>query len=69
MIDAYMYIKNNLLFHQLIWEIKGNDVWIHVSYRRLGKNRNETKVAIWNDKKDKYEYYSFKNISQLKGAK
>ena len=22
MIDAYMYIKNNLLFHQLIWEIK-----------------------------------------------
>jgi len=69
MIDAYMHIKNDLLFHQLIWEIKGNVVWIHVSYRRLGKNRNEAKVAVWNNKKGKYDYQLFKNISQLKGAK
>ena len=69
MIDAYMYIKNNLLFHQLIWEIKDNTIWIHVSCRRLGKNRNEAKVAVWNDRKNKYDYQLFNNITQLKGAK
>lgn len=69
MLDAFLFIYNHLLFHQLIWEIKGNVVWIHVSYKRLGKNRNEAKVAVWNDKKDRYDYQLFKNISQLKGAK
>ena len=39
----FKYIRDNLDFDQLIWE-HGNDVapdWVHVSYKRIGKNRKQ----------------------------
>ena len=32
---------DNLKFDQLILERKGNAVWVHVSYRANGKNRQQ----------------------------
>lgn len=41
--DIFHYIKDNLVFDQLIWE-KGdekNPSWVHVSLKRIGVNRGE----------------------------
>lgn len=49
--DIFLYIKNNLLFDQLIWEY-GNDSqpdWVHVSYRK-DNNRKQ----LLRSKKDGY---------------
>jgi len=38
--QIYYYVKENLTFHQLIWE-KGNNLnpaWVHVGYRTNGRN-------------------------------
>ncbi len=41
--QIYDYVKDNLDFDQLIWEF-GNDknpAWVHVSLKRVGKNRKQ----------------------------
>jgi len=40
--QIFHYIKDNLVFDQLIWEFGDDDEpdWVHVSYKRSGKNRN-----------------------------
>ena len=37
----YAWIMDNLKFDQVILERKGNAVWVHVSYRANGKNRQQ----------------------------
>lgn len=38
----FEYIKNNLVFDQLIWEHdKGGCYWVHVSYKSTGRNRHD----------------------------
>jgi len=32
---------DNLQFDQLIWEVRPNSKWIHVSYKRTGENRQQ----------------------------
>ena len=39
--QIYAWIMDNLKFDQLILERKGNAVWVHVSYRANGKNRQQ----------------------------
>lgn len=39
MIDVYNWIKDNLIYDQLINEY--NLSWIHVSFKRIGKNRKQ----------------------------
>ena len=41
--EVFYYIKENLDFDQLIWEF-GNDEnpdWVHVSFKAMGKQRNQ----------------------------
>lgn len=41
--EIYDFVKNNLVFDQLIWEY-GNDKnpeWVHVSLKRNGQNRKQ----------------------------
>ena len=43
----FRYIRENLIFDQLIWEF-GDDnqpSWVHVSYSRQGVNRKEVLIA------------------------
>lgn len=44
--DVFKYIKDNLVFDQLIWEFGGdnNPDWVHVSYNN-GKNRKQVLKA------------------------
>jgi zinc D-Ala-D-Ala carboxypeptidase len=44
--DVFKYIKDNLIFDQLIWEFGGdnNPDWVHVSYND-GKNRKQVLKA------------------------
>jgi len=39
----FYYIKDNMLFDQLIWEFGGK--WVHVSYRVNKVNRNQILIA------------------------
>ena len=45
--QIFEYIKKNLDFDQMIWEFgtQKNPEWVHVSYKRDGKNRAELLVA------------------------
>lgn len=45
--QVFDYIKDNLVFDQLIWEFgtKDNPAWVHVSYKRKGENRKQILVA------------------------
>jgi len=58
MLDAFDYIRYNLIFDQLIWEVRGGAIWIHVSYTREGKNRMQVMKARYNKvlKKMIYEH-------------
>jgi hypothetical protein len=54
--DIFFFIKNNLLFDQLIWEF-GDDKtpdWVHVSYKNIG-NRRQILRAKKNGHNTKYE--------------
>ncbi|MCF6183831.1 MAG: D-Ala-D-Ala carboxypeptidase family metallohydrolase [Bacteroidales bacterium] len=54
--DLFNYIKNNLDFDQLIWELgtsKKPD-WVHVSYAGPGKNRKQILRSIVKDGKKMY---------------
>lgn len=39
--QIYAWIMDNLKFDQVILERKGNAVWVHVSYRTNGQNRQQ----------------------------
>jgi len=39
--DIYMWMVDNLQFDQLIWEVRPNSKWIHVSYKANGHNRQQ----------------------------
>lgn len=39
--EVFKWIKNNLIFDQLLYERSGSACWIHISYRNDGKNRKQ----------------------------
>lgn len=39
--DVFKYIKDNLDYDQLLYEIAGGVIWIHVSYVDKDKNRHQ----------------------------
>ena len=39
--DIYLWMVDNLEFDQLIWEVRPNSKWIHVSYKANGHNRQQ----------------------------
>ena len=39
--DIYLWMVDNLHFDQLIWEVRPNSRWIHVSYKATGENRQQ----------------------------
>lgn len=57
--EIFQYIKEHLVFDQLIWEFgsEENPDWVHVSYKRSGKNRGEILRAIRKSGKVRYEFY------------
>jgi hypothetical protein len=55
--DVFNYIRDNLVFDQLIWEF-GNDnnpEWVHVSYKRIGKNRKNILLSYMENGKVRYK--------------
>lgn len=57
--EVFEYIREHLEFDQLIWEF-GNDSdpdWVHVSYKRSGKNRGEVLKAVRKNGRIRYEFY------------
>ncbi len=54
--DIYHYIEDRLTFDQLIWEFGTglNPDWVHVSYKKDGKNRGQKLKAVKIDGKTKY---------------
>lgn len=56
--DLFHYIKENLVFDQLIWEFgtEGNPDWVHVSYSAKG-NRGEILKAYKKDGRTRYMLY------------
>ena len=54
----FHYIKENLVFDQLIWEFgtDSNPDWVHVSYSAKG-NRGEMLVAYKKDGRTRYRLY------------
>lgn len=45
--DVFNFIKDNLVFDQLIWEFGSNSSpdWVHVSYESSGKQRKQALIA------------------------
>ena len=39
--NIYVWMIDNLMFDQLIWEVRPTSKWIHVSYKRTGVNRQQ----------------------------
>ena len=56
--EVFNYIKDNLVFDQLIWEFGSNDCpdWVHVSYH-YGHNRGQILKAVKQKGKTKYLKY------------
>lgn len=54
--DVFHYIKNNLVFDQLIWEFGSEDSpdWVHVSFIYDGPNRNRCLRANRDEKGSTY---------------
>lgn len=44
--EIYTWIMDNLKFDQVILERKGNAVWVHVSFRTNGKNRQQALTML-----------------------
>tara|TARA_R110000787_G_scaffold134285_1_gene246668 strand:- start:98 stop:556 length:459 start_codon:yes stop_codon:yes gene_type:complete len=57
--EMFKYIKDNLIYHQLIWEFGDDDnpLWIHFSYKGDCKNRMQVLRAIKVSGKTKYIEY------------
>jgi zinc D-Ala-D-Ala carboxypeptidase len=55
---VFNYIKDNLVFDQLIWEFGSKECpdWVHVSYN-YGKNRGQILRAVKQNGKTKYVNY------------
>jgi hypothetical protein len=67
--DVFNYIKDNLVFDQLIAEGvdgDGNIDWVHVSYQ-YGKNRNQILIASFNSGRVKYIPYSEEVYKRIYG--
>jgi zinc D-Ala-D-Ala carboxypeptidase len=57
--EVFEYIKDKLEFDQLIWEF-GNESdpdWVHVSYKKEGRNRYESLVAYKQEGKTRYKQW------------
>ena len=56
--EVFNYIKDNLVFDQLIWEFGSNECpdWVHVSYH-YGHNRGQILKAVKQNGKTKYLKY------------
>lgn len=39
--EWYLWMVDNLVFDQLIWEVRHESKWIHVSYKATGPNRQQ----------------------------
>ena len=61
LLEAFNWIKDYCLFDQLIWEVGKNSIWVHVSYRRVGINRNQVLISTWNNKGKRMEYKPYTN--------
>ena len=58
--QIFEFIKDNLIFDQLIWEFgnETNPAWVHVSYTQERANRKQILVAYKENGKTKYnEHY------------
>jgi hypothetical protein len=57
--QIFSYIKDNLVFDQLIWEFgtDKNPDWVHVSYESTGKQRKQILKAIRKNGKTSYINY------------
>jgi len=57
--QVFDYIKNNLVFDQMIWEFgtDKNPDWVHVSYESTGKQRKQILRAIKTNGKTSYVPY------------
>ena len=57
--QIFDFIKNNLVFDQLIWEFgtKDNPDWVHVSYESTGKQRKQILRATRTNGKTVYSAY------------
>ena len=57
--QIFDFIKNNLVFDQLIWEFgtKDNPDWVHVSYESTGKQRKQILRATKTNGKTVYSAY------------
>ncbi|WP_047445410.1 D-Ala-D-Ala carboxypeptidase family metallohydrolase [Alistipes sp. ZOR0009] len=55
--ELFMFIKDHLDFDQLIWEFgtNTNPEWVHVSYRRSGKNRKQVLISVKENGKTGYK--------------
>lgn len=58
-VQVFNYIKDNLVFDQLIWEFGTKEApdWVHVSYESSGKQRKQILRAIKSNGKTSYEPY------------
>jgi len=57
--QIFNYVKDNLVFDQLIWEFgtDKNPDWVHVSYESTGKQRKQILKAIRKNGKTSYINY------------
>ena len=55
--QLFSYIEECITFDQLIWEFGSNTEpdWVHVSYKKDGKNRGQKLLAYKKDGKTKYK--------------
>jgi len=59
--DIFNFVKDNLVWDQMIWEFGDDEEpnWVHISYKRMGKNRKQIKRAR-RDKNNRV-YYTVEN--------
>jgi hypothetical protein len=57
--QIFNYIKDNLIFDQMIWEFgtDKNPDWVHVSYESTGKQRKQLLRAVRANGKTTYQNY------------
>jgi zinc D-Ala-D-Ala carboxypeptidase len=58
--QVFDFIKDNLVFDQLIWEFGTDDnpAWVHVSYESTGKQRKQVLKAVKKNNTTKYIFYT-----------
>lgn len=65
---VFDYIKDNLLFDQLILEYPdkfGNPSWVHVSYKSVGNQRKQILIATRENGRPKYTPFTLVNYKKL----